>query len=397
MTSRIGREDGFTLTELLVSTAILMTVTGGVFTVMNPSGGIFKTQPEVADVQQRLRVGVDTLKKDLVMAGAGAYSGSLSGSLSNFFASITPYRQGNLAAFDDGPGVYRTDAITIFYVPATSGQTEIEDAMPNVSAELKVKDQPNCPSTGSTKDPLCGFKEGMQVLIYDETGTFDTMTITQVQGAAGHLQHNQQGPLSKAYDVGAKVAQMEQHVYFLDNTTDQLMHYDGYQTVVPIVDNVVALNFEYYGEPSAPALRQPGLNRTVTYGPTPPALGVAQNGWPAGENCTISLIGGAQQPRLPDLGAPGSGLVQLTQAMLTDGPWCPNAANVNRFDADLFRVRKVRVSLRVQTGDPTLRSAIGTGGDALFARPGTSPGGYRQVPDQAIRFDISPRNLNLGR
>ena len=92
------QEDGFTLVELLVSTAIMMTVTAGVFTVMNPSGGIFQAQPEMADVQQRLRVGVDTLKHDLVMAGAGAYSGALSGSLNGFFASIQPSKIGFMAA-----------------------------------------------------------------------------------------------------------------------------------------------------------------------------------------------------------------------------------------------------------------------------------------------------------
>ena len=31
-------------------------------------------QPEVSDLQQRLRVGIDTLQKDLVMAGAGTRS-----------------------------------------------------------------------------------------------------------------------------------------------------------------------------------------------------------------------------------------------------------------------------------------------------------------------------------
>ena len=86
----LRQEDGFTLIELLMSTAIMMTVTAGVFTVMNPSGGIFQAQPEMADVQQRLRVGVDTLKHDLVMAGAGAYTGSQSGSLNGFFAPVQP-------------------------------------------------------------------------------------------------------------------------------------------------------------------------------------------------------------------------------------------------------------------------------------------------------------------
>jgi hypothetical protein len=391
------QEDGFTMVELLVSTAIMMTVTAGVFTVMNPSGGIFQAQPEMADVQQRLRVGVDTLKHDLVMAGAGAYSGALSGSLNGFFASIQPNKIGFMAAYDDPPQTFRSDALTLFYVPSTSAQTSISQPMPNTSAELKVEDQPNCPSTGPNKNPLCGFEEGMQVLLYDDTGSYDPMTVTEVQGTAGHLQRNKQGPLSKSYDTGTKVVQVQQHVYFLNTATDQLMHYNGYLTAVPVVDNVIALDFEYYGDPDPPALRRPGIDRSTTYGPRPPALGVAQAPWPAGENCTFIVTAGQQQPRLPALGAPGGGLVRMTAGDLTDGPWCPTADSASRFDADLFRVRKVRVSLRVQAGSPDFRGSIGTGGDALFLKPGTSQGGYKLVPDQAIRFDVSPRNLNLGR
>jgi Prokaryotic N-terminal methylation motif len=388
------QEGGFTLVELLVSTAIMMTVTAGVFTVMNPSGGIFQAQPEVADVQQRLRVGVDTLKHDLVMAGAGAYTGSLAGSLNSFFASVQPSKIGWLASQDDPPETFRSDTITLFYVPSTSAQTTLSASMPATSAELKVNNPPNCPP----KD-LCGFEEGMQLLLFDDTGAFDPLTVTQVQDNAGHLQRNKQGPLSKSYDPtdNAMVVQVQQHVYYLDTTTNQLMHYDGYQTVAPVIDDVVALDFEYYGEPDPPVLRRPGLDRSTTYGPRPPALGVAQGSWPAGENCTFRVIAGQQQPRLPALGAPGGGLVRLTAATLTDGPWCPAADNPNRFDADLFRVRTVRVSLRVQATNPDFRRSLGSGADAMFLKPGTSRGGYRQVPDQAIRFDVSPRNLNLSR
>jgi hypothetical protein len=241
----------------------------------------------------------------------------------------------------------------------------------------------------------------MGVLIYDETGAFDTMTLTQVQDSAGHLQHRQQADLSKAYDVGAKVVEVMQQVYFLDQTTRRLMYYDGYQTAVPLLENVIGLEFEYYGEPSPPMLRRPGVDQSITYGPRPPDLGVAQTGWPAGENCVVRVVDGAQTPRLATLGPPGSGLVKLTAAQLTDGPWCPNSTNGNRFDADLFRIRNIRVGIRLQTGNETLRRASSvTGGntaDPLFLNPGTSKGGYREVPDQAIRFEVSPRNLNLSR
>jgi hypothetical protein len=79
--------------------------------------------------------------------------------------------------------------------------------------------------------------------------------------------------------------------------------------------------------------------------------------------------------------------------MLTDGPWCPDSISPNRFDADLLRIRRIRVSLRVQSGLASLRGPAGT----LFARGGTARAGDRYVPDLTVQFDVTPRNMNLGR
>ncbi len=94
---------------------------------------------------------------------------------------------------------------------------------------------------------------------------------------------------------------------------------------------------------------------------------------------------------MPSLGT--GPLVKLTKAMLTDGPWCPDSTIESRYDADLLRVRKVKVTMRVQVGMKSLRGAD----TALFLRPGTSKGGAKFVPDQEISFEVSPRNLNFGR
>ena len=47
-------EGGFTLIEMLVASGIMLAVTAAVFQLMNPAQGVFKAQPEVADLQQRL-------------------------------------------------------------------------------------------------------------------------------------------------------------------------------------------------------------------------------------------------------------------------------------------------------------------------------------------------------
>jgi hypothetical protein len=132
----------------------------------------------------------------------------------------------------------------------------------------------------------------------------------------------------------------------------------------------------------------------ATYGPTPPNLDASDGtNWGLGQNCTFTLSGGLQVPRLAWLGDGEGQLVKLTPSQLTDGPWCPDSAAPGRYDADLLRIRKVRVMLRVQAGQDSMRGVAG----ALFTRAGTSKSAYQFLTDQEIRLDVAPRNLNLGR
>jgi hypothetical protein len=111
----------------------------------------------------------------------------------------------------------------------------------------------------------------------------------------------------------------------------------------------------------------------------------------------LDPISGLQMPRLADLvsGAAGSSggetaaLVQLTGAQLTDGPWCPDESSANRWDADLLRVRRIGVTLRIESAIAALRGPAGV----LFTHGGTSTSGSKWLPDQQITFQVSPRNL----
>jgi len=396
------RNAGFTLVEMLIAMAVMLVILGGVFQAFNPAQGSFQTQPEAADMQQRLRVGTDRLYSGLVIAGAGVYSGAAVGALGNFFAPVLPYRIGRTNS-DPARGVFfRDDAITIFSVPTTASQCTIRDQMPQPSSEVKVNAEPGCPAN----DPLCGFEEGMKVVIFDNTGSFDFFTITQVQSSSLHLQHRppiNPDDFSKAYDVGAVISQMNAETYYwrqdAATNTFQLMHYDLFDEDMPLIDDVVGLRFEYMGEASPPVLRAPVTDPVgpwTSYGPKPPALGVDVSGdsWPAGENCAFRVdpATGLQVSRLATLGPPGS-LTALTAAQLSDGPWCPDGTNINRYDADLHRVRQIRVTFRVQASQAVLRGPAGL----LFSRAGSGVQSARLVPDQAVQFDVTPRNLNLGR
>jgi hypothetical protein len=360
----VRSEAGYTMTELLVSTAIMITVTGAIFGLMNPAQGSGQVQPEVADMQQRMRVASDTLFKELVMTGAGPYQGATTGSLINFFAPVLPRRTGRVGADPTrGTGSFKSDAITLSYIPNSYSQTTISNAMPPQAAELKVFDQPNCPKGRE----LCGFEAGMQVIIFDTVGNFDTFVITHVQDAAGHLQHRQQ-PLNYPYATGAQITQIVSNTYYLDRNTNQLMRYNGANEEVPLADNVVDLNFEYFGDPNPPRF------------PMPP---------PGTPNCLYDAGGNYIGP--PPLAPDDGSLASLPAAILSDGPYC--GSGVNEFDADLLRIRRIRVSLRVQASAATLRGTD----PALFMKPGSALGGERAVADYRTSFEVAPRNLNLAR
>ena len=396
-------DQGFSLTELIIATAIMLVVTGSVFALVNVAEGAFSAQPEISDMQQRLRVGADTLSKDLIMAGAGAYLGKQAGSLHYSFAPVLPFRQG--AVGDDSPSMFvsssdvraplsSSNRITIIYVPSTTAQTTLAADLTPASLTLQVASESDCPIGVN----LCGFTKDMSVLVYDDYGNYDMFSVTSVTDNTAQLSVNKPGDAATTtYKAGTKVVEAVSHTYYLKPATNQLMHYDGTSNAdEPVLDNVVGLWFEYYGDPSPPMLIKPVTDPTgpwTTYGPKPPALGVQATGYPPGENCTFQIGGGVQTARLATLPAATTSLVKLKEEWLKDGPFCPEEANVNRWDADLLRIRKIEVTLRVQSAVAALRGPQ----SALFAHGGTSRGGDRWVPDQEIRFQVSPRNLNLGR
>ena len=233
------RCDGFTLVELLVASGLATAVAAGAFTVLASVHGAFLAQPEAADVQQRLRVAVDTLTRNLLMADL-----------------VLPYRVGIVDSDAAAGRYYRPDAISILSAPAPNVEQRLIDCY-YLHADAR-------------------------------TGTF------------------------------------------------QLRHYDGGLADFPVVDQIVALTFDYFSEPG------------------------------------------------------GTAAAPIDPATLVDGPWHPDAADPNRVDADLLTVRRVRVRLRAQAA----RAFRGPAGP-LFALAGSAATPGRYVPDQEVQFDVALRNRRL--
>lgn len=240
----LARASGFSTVELLIAAAITLAVTAALLDLVHRAEGSFQAQPERADMHQRLRVAVDAMTRDLLMAGAGLQPLEA--------APVMPYRVGIRDSDVDRGVFYRSDTISVLYVPW--GESIVASHTYHLRSE---------PGTG----------------------------------------------------------------------TIQLMHYDGESTDSPVVDHVVALRFEYFGDDGSP----------------------------------------------------------LDPTLFQDGPWVPDDPDAVMFDEDLLQIRRVRVALRVQAALASMRGPAGV----LFANGGTSTSASRFLPDLELQFDVGLRNVEV--
>lgn len=216
-----------------------------------------------------------------------------------------------LGVTGDAPDIARADAITIISVPATGAQTTTAAVVSPASQMLTVNAAPNCGGAA-----LCGLTAGKDVLVADAAGHFDVFRITSVAGPVAALRLHGQAQ-GFAYPAGSAVTEVVSRTYSLDAATRVLRQYDGDLSDQPAADHISSLTFDYFGD---------------------------------------DLISGALAP--------------IDRASLADGPWL--GAGSSRFDADLLRVRMVRISVRAEASTPALRAS---------------------APDVVVRVNVAPRNL----
>jgi hypothetical protein len=389
---RAASAAGLTLAELLIGMGITVAMLGALIMLVGPATSAFHLAPERQDLHQRVRVAVDALERELRAAGAGMAVGAVPGPLNRYVAPIRPYRIGERRPDPAGGVFYRPDVLSLLYVSGTMGQAGVRQVTP-LGTTISVEAVPNCGA--GVYDRLCGFAVGSRVLLFDGGGRSALGTVAGLNGLVLLVDGMALGHGLGSRDDTA-IAEVDVHVFFTapDAATGvpRLMRYNGVGSEVPVVDHVVGLQFQYFGDTRPPVYRSTastGAFRT-SYAPSPPAAGVDDDGdsWGPGENCAFSVSNGAPVSRLAALGA-GPALVHLDPRQLVDGPWCPDGAHPDRFDADLLRIRRVRALVRVEAASPSLRGPVGP----LFARGGTASGRQHMLPDVEVTLDVAPWNL----
>ena len=374
-----------------MASALTIVVMGGLFQLLAGANTAFSAEPARVELRQRLRAAVDLVSGEAWSAGSGPV-GALGGApLGAWVPAAWPRRLGARSA--DLPDTVTSDVVTFLSASDDRAAPAILHAATPPGQPVAIEALPPCPFA----DASCGFEVGESVLLVDGAQS-DLFGIASISGSTIGLEAR--GPNSgRAYRAGSHLVPVKQATFSVRDATDidgrQLSRYDGNQSDLPLLDHLVTLGVAYFGDPEPPRLRlAPGPGEPVTtYGPPPPPLDDddPRDSWPAGENCIIQVVDHQQVARLPAWTPTGGRLVAIPLPALADGPWCPDASARARFDADLLRVRMVRISVRLEAA-AWHRGRVAT----LFSRPGSAAASV-MVPDAQWTFDLVLRAIGGGR
>lgn len=227
------------LAEALVALAITLVAVAAALRLADAAGGAATRLPEALDVQQRARVGVDAVARDLAAAGLRRRPG-VPGP-----PAVLPLV---LGVSGDAPGAARGDAITLLSVPATSPAGVLATPLSAATPQLRLSAGGDCGSAA-----LCGLAAGDDVVIVDQAGAFDVVRIVSIAAGIGAVRQHGRS-FSNAFETGARVWRVESRSYYLDRAAGILRQYDGDASDQPVADHLVDLGFAYYAADVSGAL-----------------------------------------------------------------------------------------------------------------------------------------------
>ena len=290
------------------------------------------------------------------------------------------------------------DVVTILYAPPGAAQTTIRQPMPARADVVTLNLDPGCP----VGDPVCGFTEGMDVLILGSDGAFDTFTIAAVAPPQLALRHNGED-WPKVYPAGSTIVQIVTRTYYLRGEASgrppQLMRYDGgIRPDVAVIDHVASLSFDYFADPAPPQMHGQssdgrGPLDDLRTGAAGGRHGRACQTRPDPTACfspTAGLLRRRASPRWAPRarrssvrrrpGSPMARGARTTPRRTASTPiCCESAASASRFGSSRRWRRCV--------GRPA----------RLFARAGTATAATRYAPDIQVHFRVTPAALVSGR
>jgi hypothetical protein len=348
MRTHLAGDSGYTIIELVVAAALLVVLSGLTCSVLIDARTAIDVSGERADLHQRARVGTEAIASAIRDAGGGSVRGIAAGPLVRFLPPLWPGR-GN-----------HTDVTRAVTTIRTLSQ------VPPATLRFDVPPDPTALDFdhGGTCVLPCGLSERMTILLVDGLGNFDLFVVLQTDGASATV-HRLPGGTGAGYPGGTVMLPVDVRTVYWNADVRELRSDGGNRSDFPVVNDVVDMSFDYFGDP---------LPLTE---PRPP-LGV--------ENCLYDSAGALRAGQHVFERA-GATLTVLNTAVFEDGPWC--GSGPEPFDVDLLRIRTVRLTIRLQVANALYR-----GVDARwFRNPGLATDSARMVRDFVSETSIAPRNL----
>ena len=262
------RESGFAMIELLVAAGIMLAATAAVFAIVNSGLARSASWDEAVDLSQRGRVAAETVSRVVAAAGAGG--------LHPLLPALEPRRRSSFLA--------SSAAITIRHAPEAGARTTlVADLLPGATV-ASIDLHRGCVAGAVA----CGFTAGTEAAVLDGTGGWHLLSVTAI--ATGLVTFTDAVPGRIAtFTAGAGMAEVLETSLYFDAATGTLRQEGPGGGDFPVVDNIAAVQFEYFTDSLAP----------------------------------------------------------LPLSSLVDGPLCGSGALA--YDCDLLTMRAVRASLRVSS------------------------------------------------
>ncbi len=337
-----------TLAEMAIAAGITSTVLGTVAGFVVPLNRALDDQRVNAEVQQRTRAAFHRLQRDL--RDAGVWSTRPPSGPALVRPAVQPFDFGRIGRARPPA---QPDAITIIVPSPQATHVVTTSPLGSVAAAVNVRAAPGCRPSSARR---CRLEADSTVMIVDGSARSDFLRITDVVADTVTLA-SLDGAALPRYPEGAAIVPIQLRTYYFDKSRAQLRYRDGWRTNAPVVDDVAAVSFRHFGYP----LRPSRTGSTRVQAP-----------------CFSAL------PR-EDRGT-GLGLVELSLAELGDGPWCGHRP---AYDVDVFRIRRVRVAMRLRT----LWADRGAVDRSLLVRPGAAT---RPNPEVSAHIEVTIRNAWSG-
>ncbi|HXH94473.1 MAG TPA: prepilin-type N-terminal cleavage/methylation domain-containing protein [Thermoanaerobaculia bacterium] len=344
---------GFTLVEILVTTAIFAIIMIAALSVYDQSNKVFKTSTEQADLQQSTRIGFDKLVSDLRMAGFD-------------------YSRGGIP---NGAGTFAQPDEQIEYAGPTAIVFRANFNYTSASAQGNGLEPAYTPYDPATKAAIFPYvtTSNTEIVIYALKSADTTKNTSTIKFYADTdiPRHAYPGSPTNGVEQTVTVSGID--------TTNANPPYTLYRMTVadvlngsagtPVAENIRALHFFYYTDPKGTTLLKDPANPTADI----------TTGHDAGGNTFPTTY----TVTLPD----GTSTTYNTGAIGGDGQYDANNSNtVNVGDRNMRAlIQSIKVDLTGINANP----------DAKYTNPTETIGAIKSYRQYQLSALIVPRNLGL--